>query len=437
MAEAVTMLIFSVMLLGCIAADISVLYALSGGLICFCIYTLYSNYSVREMMSMVWRGVKDSRTILLVFVLIGFLTASWRASGTIPCIVYYSVSSIVSQYYLVLTFILCCIMSLLTGTSFGTVSTMGVICAGVGRALGISDIYIGGVVLSGIYFGEQCSPMSSSSLLVCELTGTNIYTNIIQVFKKIAVPLAGTAFFYLYLGKDWKAAEASVNTADIFLSAFNLDWFTLIPAVVIVVFSALRIKVEITMLVSVVTAGVLSIFLQEMPFGELVRTLILGYHSGQAGLSVLIDGGGLLSMMDIGAIVAISSAYFGIFSSTKLLYKLKLWVKSVALHTNTYFATIIVAVVTCAISCNQTLASMLTYEMTKKMVKSREELAVNLETSVIVIAGLIPWSIACAFPLSVVGAPKESLIYAVYLYLVPGWMLWCSLWKKKRHMFLL
>lgn len=184
MAETVTMLVFALMLLGCIAVDISVLYALSGGLICFCIYTLYSKYTLRDLAEMIWKGVKDSKTILLVFVLIGFLTASWRASGTIPCIVYYSALSMVAQYYLVLTFILCCGMSLLTGTSFGTVSTMGVICAGVGRALGVSELYIGGAVLSGIYLGEQCSPMSSSALLVCELTGTNIYTNIAKVIKK-------------------------------------------------------------------------------------------------------------------------------------------------------------------------------------------------------------------------------------------------------------
>lgn len=177
------MLFFALMLLGGIAVDISVLYALSGGLICFCIYTLYSKYTLRDLAGMIWKGVKDSKTILLVFVLIGFLTASWRASGTIPCIVYYSALSMVAQYYLVLTFILCCGMSLLTGTSFGTVSTMGVICAGVGRALGVSELYIGGAVLSGIYLGEQCSPMSSSALLVCELTGTNIYTNIAKVIK--------------------------------------------------------------------------------------------------------------------------------------------------------------------------------------------------------------------------------------------------------------
>ena len=173
------------------------------------------------------------------------------------------------------------------------------------------------------------------------------------------------------------------------------------------------------MLVSVLTAGVLSIFWQGMSLQEFSRTLILGYHTQREELSGLIDGGGLISMIDIGAIVAISSAYFGIFSSTKLLHKLKFWVREMAYHTNVYFATVIVSVFTFAISCNQTLASMLTYEMTKKMVPDKGELAVNLETSVIVIAGLIPWSIACAFPLSVVGAPsakREPVVCIISLF---------------------
>lgn len=89
MAEAVTLLVFVLMLLGCVLTDISVIYALIGGLACFSIYTLYNKYPVSQLGKMLWKGVKDSRTILVVFVLIGFLTAVWRASGTyhVLCII--------------------------------------------------------------------------------------------------------------------------------------------------------------------------------------------------------------------------------------------------------------------------------------------------------------------------------------------------------------
>lgn len=427
MAEAVTLLVFALMLLGCVAADISVIYALIGGLACFSVYTLYYKYTVSQLVKMLWKGVKDSQTILVVFVLIGFLTAVWRAAGTIPCIVYYSASSMAPRYYLVLTFLLCCGMSALTGTSFGTASTMGVICAGIGRALDIAPVYIGGAVMSGIYFGEQCSPMSSSALLVCELTDTNIYIVISRVIKHILIPLAATAVLYLYLGRGWGSMAAEVESTGIFTSSFNLGFITLLPAVIIIIFSIFRVRVELTMLVSIMAAIIICVVYQDMGIVQVLGAMLGGFHAGNPQLAALIDGGGLYSMVNIGAIVAISSAYFGIFSSTNLLSNLKQWVLGLACRSNVYFATVIVSFITCAISCNQTLATMLTCEMTKSMVGNKEKLAVNLETSVIVIAGLLPWSIACAFPLSVVEAPKESLIYASYLYLVPLWMMIKSL----------
>lgn len=432
MAEAVTLLVFALMLLGCVATGISVVYALIGGLACFSIYTLCNKYTVSQLGNMLWKGVKDSQTILVVFVLIGFLTAVWRAAGTIPCIVYYSASSMAPRYYLVLTFLLCCGMSALTGTSFGTASTMGVICAGIGRALDIPPVYIGGAVMSGIYFGEQCSPMSSSALLVCELTDTNIYTVISGVIRHVLVPLEVTAALYLYLGREWGSMAAEVESTGIFASSFYLGFITLLPAGIIVIFSIFRIRVEVTMLVSIIAAAIICVVYQDMGIAQVLDTMFRGYHAGNPRLAALIDGGGLYSMVNIGAIVAISSAYFGIFSATNLLANLKQWVLGLAYRSNVYFATVVVSFITCAISCNQTLATMLTCEMTRSMVENKEKLAANLETSVIVIAGLLPWSIACAFPLSVVEAPKESLIYASYLYLVPLWMMLKSLYRYKK-----
>lgn len=96
-----------------------------------------------------------------------------------------------------------------------------------------------------------------------------------------------------------------------------------------------------------------------------------GYHARDLQLAALIDGGGLKSMVSIGAIVAISSAYFGIFSATNLLSNLKQWVLGLASRSNVFFVTVLVSFITCAISCNQTLATMLTCEMTKTLTEKR------------------------------------------------------------------
>lgn len=176
------------------------------------------------------------------------------------------------------------------------------------------------------------------------------------------------------------------------------------------------------MLISIIVAIVICVIHQNIGLIQILKIIVCGYHVQDPRLAALVNGGGLVSMIDIGIIVAISSAYFGIFSMTNLLSNLKKWIVRLAQCSNVPFVMVVVSILTCAISCNQTLATMLTCEMTKSLVKEKENLALHLELSVIVIAGLIPWSIACAFPLSVVEAPIGSLRYAVYLYLVPLWL---------------
>lgn len=426
MLEIVTLILFITLLIGCISTNISIIYALLGGLILFSGYTLYCKYTVQNLLDMMIMGIKNIRALLLVFTLIGCLTALWRASGTIPYIVCWSASLIQPRFYLLLTFLLCCGMSALTGTSFGTVSTMGVICASIGRALEVPEIYIGGAVMSGIYFGDQCSPMSSTALLISKLTDTDIYTNVGKLFKIAIVPIFVSGLLYFYLGNGLELLVVEPDMTKLFEQAFELHWTMALPAVMIVVLAIFRIKVTIVMAMSIVVAIGLCLFKQNMSLLDILNVMWNGYETEVLELSRLIDGGGLISMLRTTMIVGISSTYFGIFSETELLTNLKLGVSKLSKKSNIFVTTIVIAIITCAISCNQTLAIMLTGEMTKDLVPDKETLAVNLGTSVITIAGLMPWSIASAFPLSVIEVPKGSLLYASYLYLVPCWMLVCT-----------
>ena len=223
--------------------------------------------------------------------------------------------------------------------------------------------------------------MSSSALLVCELTDTDIYVIIVKVLRQVLVPLLVTAALYLYLGRGWGSGAAEVESTRIFTSTFYLAPVTLLPAGIIILFSMLRIRVELTMLVSIVAAAAICVVYQDMGIIQVMDVMVRGYHARDLQLAALIDGGGLKSMVSIGAIVAISSAYFGIFSATNLLSNLKQWVLGLASRSNVFFVTVLVSFITCAISCNQTLATMLTCEMTKTLTEKKETLAVNLEMS--------------------------------------------------------
>ena len=167
-------------------------------------------------------------------------------------------------------------------------------------------------------------------------------------------------------------------------------------------------------------------YFQEMSIIEILRCLLVGYHTENPELATLINGGGLISMVKSMAIIAISSSYFGIFRKTKLLDNIKLWSNVIAQHSTNFAAVLIVSIITAALSCNQTLATMLTYEITNNIVSDSEQLAVYLENTVIFVSALIPWSVAATFPILTVDAPISCIIYGVYLYSVPLWNLFIS-----------
>jgi len=200
MLEAATLGLFIVGLLICVSSGLSIFYALFFGLALFFSYGLIRKHSFRQMLGMTFEGIKTIKNITLVFILIGGLTAVWRAAGTIPYIIFYSSKIILPQTFILATFVLCALISMLMGTSFGTAATMGVICMMMGKAMGISPVWIGGAVLAGGFFGDRNSPMSTSALLVSELTETNIFNNVRLMIKSAVVPLVLTCAVYLAAG---------------------------------------------------------------------------------------------------------------------------------------------------------------------------------------------------------------------------------------------
>ena len=163
MGSIIAILLFSLSLITCLLLKFSVIYALIIGYIIFIIYGLIKRHNLIILIKKSFEGVLTVKNILLVFILIGMITALWRASGTIAFIVYMGSKLISPSILILLTFLLCSILSVLIGTSLGTATTMGVICASIGKTMGVNPYYVGGAVLSGIYFGDRCSPMSTSA----------------------------------------------------------------------------------------------------------------------------------------------------------------------------------------------------------------------------------------------------------------------------------
>ena len=159
MFEISVLSLFALSLVLCIGYDVSILVALIFGFFLFFGYGLYKKHSFKAMASMAFSGIRTVKNILITFVLIGIITATWRVCGTIPYIVYHATSFCDPRIMVLVTFLLCCVISVLTGTAFGTAATMGVICASIATSMGVPLVYTGGAVLAGVIEPASATPV--------------------------------------------------------------------------------------------------------------------------------------------------------------------------------------------------------------------------------------------------------------------------------------
>ena len=431
MGSIVAILLFSLSLIFCLLLKYSVIYALIVGYIIFVTYGLIKGYDLKVLMKKSFEGVLTVKNILLVFILIGMITALWRASGTIAFIVYMGSKLISPSILILLTFLLCSILSFLIGTSLGTAATMGVICVSIGKAMGINPYYLGGAVLSGIYFGDRCSPMSTSALLITELTKTNLYTNIKLMFKTSIIPFVTTCLFYLFLGLKSSTSPVSIDATNIFKENYNLNIVVIVPAILIIILSLFKVNVKKTMLVSIVISFIIAIFFQKESVTSLINYCVYGFHHSNEKLNLMMKGGGILSMLNVGLIVAISSSYSGIFKETKMLVLMKKYLKEFSKKTSNYFVIFLSSIISGAIACNQSLGIILTYELCEEL-EDKQNMAIILENTIVLLAGLIPWNIAMAVPLKTIDIGLMSGLFAFYLYFLPLWNLFLGIVKEKK-----
>ena len=430
--ETITLSLFALILAACLLLKLPTLYALFAGLILFCAYAARKGNSPKKISAMLCSGICTARNVLFIFVLIGMMTALWRACGTIPYIICHAAKLLRPEVILLVSFLLNCGLSVLTGTSLGTAATLGVICMSMGISAGADPLLLGGAILSGAYFGDRCSPFSTSALLVSELTRTSIFDNIRGMVRTAWLPFLLCCVLYGVLGFRLHSQTAQTDLTAVFGREVALHPAAVLPALLILVLALMRVPVRRAMLASILSALVVGLFVQHLSLSELPRLLLTGYHASDPEAASYLDGGGILSMVKVAAIVCISSSYAGIFQGTGLLDGLKSVLGKLGARITPFGAILVAAVGTSMIACNQTLAIMLTRQLGSDLEPDTRHMALDLENSAVLVAPLIPWSIAGALPLATIGAPTASLFGAFFLYLVPLCYLISTIAKKTR-----
>lgn len=417
-------ILFFTSLLFSVYQDISILYSLVFGLACFILIALRRGFTLPHLYSMMLEGSRKSLIVIKIFVLIGAITAVWRACGTISFIVYYAIAFMSAKYFILSAFLLSCIVSFLLGTSFGTVGTIGVVLIVLAKSGNIDSNIAAGAIIAGAYFGDRCSPMSSSANLISVLTKTDLYTNVINMMKTSAIPFFLSIAGYTFLS-HWNPLSFYGNQiGNEIVTCFNISFIVVLPAIVILLCAACRMNVKLSMGISILSGIVIGMFYQHITALEMLGYIVTGYHRNGTGFFAgIIQGGGLYSMLKVSLIVFISSAYSGIFAGTGILKDLGIFFERLSQKVGLYSTTIITSTLSAAFSCNQTLAVMLTYQFEHIIYKKRQlsnyQLAVDLENTVILISALIPWNIAGAVPAATLSANAGFILYAFYLYLVP------------------
>ena len=431
MLELCILLLFSVGLIICVILHYSILYALIFGYALFFAFGLIKGKTWKEMLRYSFRGILTVKNILIIFVLIGCITAIWRVCGTIAFIAYYASMVAVPQAMVLICFLLCCFVSFLMGTAFGSAATIGVISMTLANSMNIPVIYAGGAVISGIFFGDRCSPMSSGAHLISELTHTNVFDNIKTMVKTAFIPFIVTAVLYGIIGIIINSGVGNGMTFRIFVDYYNLSLFTIIPAVIIILLSLFKVDVKITMAISCLAGLVCAGFFQHIHAAELIKIVFFGFHPQDTELAKLMAGGGIISMIRVSAIVCISSCYSGMFKGTHFFEGMQQIMRRLTNRITAFGSVLTASVFVSAIACNQTLAIMLAHQVCDGIIDDNNVFASYLEDTAVLVAPLMPWSIAVSVPLTSIGAPAAALLAAFFLYLIPLWNLLMNIVRRR------
>ena len=116
-------------------------------------------------------NISNTATAIIVLLVIGALSSAWMISGVVPLLIYYGTMIIRPEIFLASSCIICALVSVMTGSSWTTIATIGIALMGIGRAEGFSEGWIAGAIISGAYFGDKISPLSDTTILASSVTG--------------------------------------------------------------------------------------------------------------------------------------------------------------------------------------------------------------------------------------------------------------------------
>ena len=383
--------------------------------------------------------IGDVAVTLLILLSVGMLAGSWMISGVVPTLIYYGVQILSPRFFLLSACVICALVSLLSGSSWTTVATIGVALLGIGEALGISEAWTAGAIISGSYFGDKMSPLSDTTILASSSVKVDIFEHIRYMVITTVPSITITLIIFLIAGLG-HSSDATLQVDQYthgLAGTFNISLWTLLVPIITGVLIARRVPSIIVLFTSAILAGVTALIFQPHILAQiagdaslstpaaLFKGLAITYYgatavqTGYEALNELVSTGGMAGMLNTIWLILCAMCYGSVMvasgmieSITRVILK---WVRSrFSLVTSTVGTGIFLNLTT----GDQFISIVLTADIFRNVYDKEgyeaRLLSRTTEDAATVTSVLVPWNTCGMTQATVLGVP--TLTYLPYCF---------------------
>ncbi len=383
-------------------------------------------HSFHHLLEHIVRGISTALGAVLILLLIGALSASWLISGIVPAMIDHGLLLLSPKAFLFAACLVCCVVSLATGSSWSTAATIGIALMGIGKALGIHEGMVAGAVISGAYFGDKLSPLSDTTNLAPAVAGTDLFTHIRYLLNttvpSIALALLGFLLIGLFVvpAADADGTEALRAAIE---ARFRIGWWLYLVPLAVVAMIVRRVPALPALFIGTLLGAAFAVLFQWPLLTELAggsgwlniyRALIGAMGSGaavatgQPTVDELLVAKGMAGMLKTIWLILCAMVFGGAMEGAGLLQRLARAILSgVRSDGGLIAATAGSCVVVNATASDQYLSIVVPGRMFAPVYAERglhpKVLSRTLEDSGTVTSALVPWNTCGAYMGSVLG----------------------------------
>lgn len=372
-----------------------------------------------------------------ILVLVGILVGVWLIGGTLPSLIYYGLEMISPVAIVPLTFVLCALTSVFTGTSFGSVATMGFAMYGIAVNMGVPGEVIAGAVVSGAYFGDKMSPMSDTTNIAPNNAGTDLYSHIGSMCYTTIPATLVCLVLYVIVGMGYSEGNYDPTNVELIRNTlaanFKISPICMLPLFMVLFLSAIKVPAMLAMGSTAFISVLFAAFTQNVAIAKIMGVALNGFvsHTGVKMVDVILSRGGIRSMTGTIAIILFATVMGGALKSSGIMDMLvKVLLKIVKSSKSLIVATLCYSWGIVLLTGNQMLSIIMPAstmgDLYDELDVDRKVLSRSVEDAGTLGSAIVPWATASAFITGVLGVGIGYIPYAFLCYIVPIFSVACA-----------